>query len=147
MQQHKAVEVEIARRGFDAQRKTGGGGRPALMASQQVERAVELQDPEVRTELNRRVRECERKCSAGGRLGLVPQASAHTRQQTTRKRVGGQWYESRMGAVALRVAAQACLQCTHRSSSVEEGFFVCEQERSAGHALATHVRERRKLSL
>jgi hypothetical protein len=32
-------------RGFDPQRKTGGGGRPALMASQQVERTAELQDP------------------------------------------------------------------------------------------------------
>jgi hypothetical protein len=29
------------RRGFDAQRKTGGGGRPALMASQQVESMAE----------------------------------------------------------------------------------------------------------
>jgi hypothetical protein len=42
----KAVRAEAMWRGFDAQRKTGGGGRPALMASQQVERAVELQDPE-----------------------------------------------------------------------------------------------------
>jgi hypothetical protein len=52
MQQHEAVEVETAQRGFDAQRKTSGGGRSALMASQQVERAAELQDPEVRAELN-----------------------------------------------------------------------------------------------
>jgi hypothetical protein len=32
------------------------------MASQPVERAAELQDPEVRAELNWRVHECERKC-------------------------------------------------------------------------------------
>jgi hypothetical protein len=34
-----------------------GGSRSAQMASQQAERAAELQDPEVRTELDRRVRE------------------------------------------------------------------------------------------
>jgi hypothetical protein len=33
----KAVRAEATWRGFDAQRKTGGGGRPALMESQQVE--------------------------------------------------------------------------------------------------------------
>jgi hypothetical protein len=33
----KAVEAGAMRCGFDAQHKTGGGGRPALMASQQVE--------------------------------------------------------------------------------------------------------------
>jgi hypothetical protein len=54
------------------------------MASQQMERAAELQNPEVRAELNRRVRECERKCFASGRLDLIPQASARARQQTTR---------------------------------------------------------------
>jgi hypothetical protein len=46
-QQHKAVEAEATWRGFDAQRKTGSGGRPALMVSQQMERAAELQNPEV----------------------------------------------------------------------------------------------------
>jgi hypothetical protein len=56
------VRAEATQRGFDAQSKTGGGGWPALMASQQVERAAELQNPEVRAELNWRVRECERKC-------------------------------------------------------------------------------------
>jgi hypothetical protein len=44
---HAEVGAGATRRGFDAQRKTGSGGRPALMASQQVERAAELQDPEV----------------------------------------------------------------------------------------------------
>jgi hypothetical protein len=58
-------------RGLDMQRKTGGGGKPALMASQQVKRATELQNPEVRAESNRRVRECERKCFASGRLVLI----------------------------------------------------------------------------
>jgi uncharacterized membrane protein YccC len=48
----KAVRAEATRRGFDAQRKTGGGGRLALMASQQVERVAELQEPEVRTDLD-----------------------------------------------------------------------------------------------
>jgi hypothetical protein len=38
----KAVTAEATRRGFDAQRKTGGGGRPIRMASQLVERATEL---------------------------------------------------------------------------------------------------------
>jgi hypothetical protein len=37
---HAEVEAGATQRGFDAQRKTGGGGRPALMASQQEERAV-----------------------------------------------------------------------------------------------------------
>jgi hypothetical protein len=37
---HAKVEAGATQRGFDAQRKTGGGGRPALMASQQEERAV-----------------------------------------------------------------------------------------------------------
>jgi hypothetical protein len=41
MQQHEAVEAEIAQRGFDAQRKTGGG-RSALMASPLVERAADV---------------------------------------------------------------------------------------------------------
>jgi hypothetical protein len=45
--QHEAVEAETALRGFDTQSKTGDGGRPALMVSQQVKRATELQDPEV----------------------------------------------------------------------------------------------------
>jgi hypothetical protein len=52
----------------------------------------------------------------------------------------------RPGAAALRVAAETCRQCTHRSSQVEEGFFSCEQERLAGHALASHVREQGRLS-
>jgi hypothetical protein len=56
----KAVRAEATRRRLDAQRKTGGGGRSTLMASQQVKRATELQGPEVRAELNRRIRECER---------------------------------------------------------------------------------------
>jgi hypothetical protein len=68
----KAVRARVMWRGFDAQRKTGGGGRPVLMASQQVERAVELPNPEVRAELNRRVRECEQKCFASGRLNSFP---------------------------------------------------------------------------
>jgi hypothetical protein len=37
---HAEVGARATRRGFDAQCKTGGGGRPALMASQQEERAV-----------------------------------------------------------------------------------------------------------
>jgi hypothetical protein len=44
---HTEVEAGATQRRFDAQRKTSGGGRPALMASQQMERAAELQNPEV----------------------------------------------------------------------------------------------------
>jgi hypothetical protein len=44
---HAEVEVGVMQHGFDTQRKTGGSGRPVLMASQQMERAAELQDPEV----------------------------------------------------------------------------------------------------
>jgi hypothetical protein len=87
---HTEVRAGATRRGFDAQRKTGGGGSPALMASQQVERTAELQHPEVRAELNRRVRECERKHFASGRLGSIPQASACAGQQATREQVEGQ---------------------------------------------------------
>jgi hypothetical protein len=68
----KEVRAGVTRHRFDAQRKTGGGGKSTLMASQQMERAAELQNPEVRAELNRRVRECERKCFASGRLGSIP---------------------------------------------------------------------------
>jgi hypothetical protein len=84
-QRHEAVGAGVTRRGFDAQRKTGGSGRSTLMTSQQVEWTVELQDPEVRAELNRHVCECERKCFASGRLGLIPQASARARQQAMRE--------------------------------------------------------------
>jgi hypothetical protein len=94
---HTEVEAGATQRRFDAQRKTGGGGRPALMASQQMERAAELQNPEVRAELNRHVRECGRKCFASGRLGSIPQASARAKQQATREQVKGQWCESRTG--------------------------------------------------
>jgi hypothetical protein len=52
----------------------------------------------------------------------------------------------RPGAAALRVAAQTCQQCTHRTNQVEEGFFLCEQEHSAGCASAAHAREQRRLS-
>jgi pentatricopeptide repeat protein len=76
----KAVGAGVTRRGFDVQHKTSGSGKPALMASQQVERTAELQDPEVRAELNRRVRECERKCFASIRLGSIQQACARARQ-------------------------------------------------------------------
>jgi hypothetical protein len=91
----KAVKGEVTQHGFDAQRKTGGGGRPVLMASQQMERTAELQDPEVRAELNRRIRECERKCFASGRLGSIQQAHACARQQATREQVKSQECVSR----------------------------------------------------
>jgi hypothetical protein len=90
------------------------------MASQQVERTAELQDPEVRAELDSRVRKCVRGRSADGRLGSVPQARAYAGQQTTLKQAGGQWCESgtrtargglQPGAAALRMAAQACRPC------------------------------------
>jgi hypothetical protein len=80
---HAEVGAGITWRGFDAQRKTGGGSRPALMASQQVERAAELQDPKAQADLDWHVRECEQKCSAGGRLGSIPQTCACARQQAT----------------------------------------------------------------
>jgi hypothetical protein len=83
----KAVRAEATQRRFDAQRKIGGGGKSTRMASQQMERAAELQDPEVRAELNRHVHECERKCFASGRLDSIPQASARARQQATREQV------------------------------------------------------------
>jgi hypothetical protein len=76
---------------MERKRSTGGDGRPALMASQQVAggKAAELQDPEVRAELNRHVRECERECSTGARLDSIPQAHAYARQPTTRMQAGG----------------------------------------------------------
>jgi hypothetical protein len=138
---HTEVEVGATRHGFNAQRKAGGGGRPALTVSQQVERAAELQDPEVRAELDWRVRGCKRECSTGGRLGSIPQACAYARQQTTCRQVGGRWCGSKTGAAALRMAAQVCWPCTHLSSQV-----LCEQRCSVGHALASHVRGQRKLS-
>jgi hypothetical protein len=65
------------------------------------------------------------KCSTSGRLGSFLQARAYAKQQTTRKQVGGRWCGSRTGAAALRMVAQVCRQCTHRSSQVKEGFFLC----------------------
>jgi hypothetical protein len=41
-QRHEAVGAGATRRGFDAQRKTGNGGRSTRMTSQQAERAAEL---------------------------------------------------------------------------------------------------------
>jgi hypothetical protein len=86
---HAEIGAGVTRRGFDAQHMTGGGGRPVLMASQRMERAAGLQNPEVRAELNRRVRKCERKCFTSGRLGLFPQVLAYARQRTTREQVEG----------------------------------------------------------
>jgi hypothetical protein len=118
----KAVEAGATWRGFNVQRKTGGGGRPVLMASQQMERAAKLQDPEVRAELNRRVREWERKRSTGDRLGSIPQACARARQQAMREQVKGQWCESRTGTVHRRCnqARRSCRRlhgCADRVSA------------------------------
>jgi hypothetical protein len=121
----KVVRTEATRCGFDAQRKTGGSGRPALMASQQLERTTELQDPEVRAELSRRVRECERKCSTGGRLGSIPQANARARQPATREQVKSQWCERR-----AEVAHWRCDQA-RRSCRRLRG---CADRVSAAHA-------------
>jgi hypothetical protein len=88
------------------------GRTSAWMASQQAERAAELQAPEVRAELDRRVRECEWECSAGGRLGSFPQA---TREQAgdpgVREQSGSGAQELRPGVAVLRMAAQACGLC------------------------------------
>jgi hypothetical protein len=65
-----------------------------------MERAAELQNPEVQAELNRYVRECERKCFASGWLSSIPQASARASQQATREQVKGQWCESSTGQCA-----------------------------------------------
>jgi hypothetical protein len=93
-----------------------------MMASQQVERAAELQDPEVRAELNRRVRECKRECSTGDRLGSILQVSARARQQATREQVKGQWCESSIGTARRRCdqARQSCRKlrgCADRVSA------------------------------
>jgi hypothetical protein len=126
---HAEVGAAVTWCGFDAQRKTGSGGRPTLMASQQMERAAELQDPEVRAELNRHVRECERECSAGGRLGSIPQANARARQQATREWVKSQWCESSTETVRRR--------CNQARRS-------CRKLRGcAGRVSVAHVREQR----
>jgi hypothetical protein len=128
----KAVRAEATRRRFDAQRKTGGSGRPVLMAPQQMERAAELQDPEVRAELNRRVHECKRKCFTSGRLGSFPQAGAYARQPTTRMQAGGRWCGSRVEAAHRR--------CNQARRS-------CRKLRGcAGRVSVAHVREQRKFN-
>jgi hypothetical protein len=119
------VGARVTRRGFDVQRKTGGGGRPILMASQQVERAAELQDPKVRAELNWCVRGCERKCFASDRLGSIPQACARAGQQATREQVKGQWCESSTG-IARRRCDQARRSCRR--------LCGCADRVSAAHA-------------
>jgi hypothetical protein len=104
------------------------------MVSQKVERAAELQDPEVRAGLDWHVRECERECSAGGRLGSFPQACARARQQATRDRLrargAGAERERRTGAVPRRGGLAgncACMpevflqcMCVSRGSSTRE---------------------------
>jgi hypothetical protein len=58
------------------QKSSRGGFGGKQMASQQVERTAELQDPEVRAELDWRVRKCVR--GGGGRLGAcVCRATNH----------------------------------------------------------------------
>jgi hypothetical protein len=102
------------------------------MASQQMERAAELQDPEVRAESNRRVRECERKCFASGRLGSILQASARVRQQATREQVVGQWCESSTGTV--------CRRC-------DQAWRSCRRLRGCADRVSeAHVREQRKFN-
>jgi hypothetical protein len=136
MHQHEAVEAETARRGFDTQSKTGDGGRPALMVTQQVERTTVLQDQEVRAELNRRVHECERKCYTGGRLGSIPQASARARQQATREQVKSQWCESRAEAAHRRCnqarrsyrRLRGCADRVSAAHAREQWRLSCEQE-------------------
>jgi hypothetical protein len=129
---HAKVEARVARHGFDTQRKTGGGGKPALMASQQVERTAELQDPEVRAELDWRVRGCKRECSTGGQLGSIPQACARARQQATHEQVEGQGCGSKTG-VARRRCDQARRSCRRLRGCADR-------------VSAAHVREQRRLS-
>jgi hypothetical protein len=86
------------------------------------------------------------KYSASGRLGSFLQARAYAKQQTTRKQIGGRWWGSRTGATALRMVVQVSRQCTHRSSKVNKGFFLCEQRCSVDQALASHVRGKRKFN-
>jgi hypothetical protein len=130
----KTVRAGATRRGFDAQRKTGGGGRPALMASQQVAggKAAELRDPKVQAEVNRRIRECERKCFVSGRFGSIQQASARARQQATREQVKSQWCESSTGTARRR--------CDRARRS-------CRRLRGCADPIsAAHTREQRRLS-
>jgi hypothetical protein len=95
------------------------------MASQQMERAAELQNPEVQAELNRHVRECERKCFASGWLGSIPQACARARQRATREQVKGQWCESSTGTV--------CRRCDRAQRSCRR-LRGCADSVSAAHA-------------
>jgi hypothetical protein len=44
------------------------------------------------------------------------------------------------------MVTQVCRQRMHRSSQVKEGFNLCEQRCSVGHALASHVRGQRKFN-
>jgi hypothetical protein len=118
--------------GLDVQRKTGGGGKPALMASQQVKSATELQNPEVRAESNRCVRECERKCFASSRLGSIPQAGARARQQATHEQIEGQWCERSTGTV--------CRRCDRARRSCRK---LCG---CAGRVLVAHVHEQKKFN-
>jgi hypothetical protein len=95
----KAVEAGVTRRGFDVQHKTGSGSKPTLMASQQMERAAKLQDPEVRAELNRRVREYERKC-----LPVTGSARFHRRVRVQ----GNRPRTNRLRASGVRVVQEQC---------------------------------------
>jgi hypothetical protein len=76
---------------------------------------------------------------------LVSAGACVCRATDHRKQVGGRWCGSGTGAATLRMVAQVCRQCTHRSSQVKEGF-LCEQRCSVGHALASHVRGQRKFN-
>jgi hypothetical protein len=127
---HAEIGAGVMRRGFDAQRMTGGGSRPVLMASQQMERAAGLQNSEVRAELNRRVHECERKCFASGRLGSIPRAYARARQQTMREKVESQWCESSTGTARRRCdrARRSCRRLRGGDGRVSVAH-MCEQRK------------------
>jgi hypothetical protein len=79
-------------------------------------------------------------CRTVGWPGSIPQTRARARRQATREQVEGQGCRSKVGAAALRVAAQACRQCTHRSIQVEEGFFLCSGSSCASRNVLSAMR-------
>jgi hypothetical protein len=113
LRSNKAVRAEATRRGLDAQHMTGGGGRPVLMASQQMERAAELQDPEVRAELNRRVREYERKC-------LPVTGSARFRRRVRMQ--GNRPRTNRLRANGVRAVQEQCARDVTRCGNPAGGY-------------------------
>jgi hypothetical protein len=129
-----AAEVAVP---MQADHSPPGGRRDGYSAASSEGEAAQ-RDEAVRAEAVRRGSDARRRTD--GWPGSIAQTRARARQQATREQVEGQGCGGKAGAVALRVDAQACRQCTHSSSQVEEGFFLCSVSSCASRNVLSAMR-------